>query len=353
EPVPIQMGFPSFSVPSCLGVDFENLFRAAIAIAMLGAIESLLSAVVADGMTGTKHRSNTELIAQGIANVIVPFFGGIPATGAIARTATNIKNGGRTPFAGIIHAMTLLLIVICLGNYAAKIPLCVLAGILMVVALNMSEYRHFLRMLHAPKSDISVMILTFALTIFLDLTIAIPVGLVLASFHFMRHMEHQFRAATVDDKLHSLAADDPNEDPQTMRLFEVPDGVHVFEVNGPFFFGAVSKFQAAIEENMPHVLILRMRNVPIMDATGLHAIDEILKWADSFGASVLFSGIQPQPHHVLTEYGLWNRIGEENCHLCISQALLHAAEIIENENQSRKEREMQQLSEITPMKHIV
>ncbi|MGL6195197.1 MAG: SulP family inorganic anion transporter, partial [Thermoguttaceae bacterium] len=329
--VPIQMGIPTFSMPQFDTSHFKELFRAAIAIAMLGAIESLLSAVVADGMIGSRHRSNTELIAQGIANVVTPFFGGIPSTGAIARTATNVKNGGRTPVAGMIHAVVLLGIVLCLGSYAAMIPLCSLAGILLVVSFNMSEARHFIRMFRAPRSDVIVMVITVVLTVFLDLTIAIPVGLVLASFNFMRRMEQNFHAAAVDDKLYTLTEDDPHEDPTALRLFDLPDGVHVFEIHGPFFFGAVSKFQEAIEKDMPHVLILRMRNVPVMDATGLHSLEEIVNKAHKNGATLIISGLQQQPYHVLKKFGLWEKIGAKNFHHTIVNAILHAGEIIEEE----------------------
>ncbi len=331
EAVEIRSGLPTFAIPTLNLENFKDLFRAAIAIAMLGAIESLLSAVVADGMTGQRHRSNTELVAQGIANIVTPFFGGIPATGAIARTATNIKNGGRTPIAGIIHVVVLLAIVLCFGKYAAKIPLCTLAGILMVVSFNMSEYRHFFKMLKASKGDVAVMLITFFLTVLLDLTIAIPVGLILASFSFMRHMESMFNTGTIDHRLYSITEDDPHEDPNALRLFDVPDGVHVFEINGPFFFGAASKFQAAIEADMPHVLILRMRNVPVMDATGLNTMEELVHRAQSQGATILLSGIRPQPHSVLKKFGVIDRIGSQNIHQTIVEALLHAGEIVENE----------------------
>ncbi|MGL6226111.1 MAG: SulP family inorganic anion transporter [Thermoguttaceae bacterium] len=337
EAMSLQMSFPAFGVPQIDWSHFRDLFRAAIAIAILGAIESLLSAVVADGMTGMRHRSNTELVAQGIANVITPFFGGIPATGAIARTATNVKNGGRTPIAGLIHAVVLLGIVLCLGRYAAMIPLCTLAGILMVVSFNMSEHLHFRRMFNAPKSDLSIMLITFFLTVLLDLTTAIPVGLILASFLFMRHMEQMFRTGTVDHKLHSLFEDDPHEDPLALRLFDVPDGVHIIEINGPFFFGAVSKFNAVFDADIPRVLILRMKNVPVIDATGLHSLEEIVERAERIGAKVLITGIQQQPFCVLKRYGLLEKIGTGHLHPTIVDALPHAAEIIEEEIRVRKQ----------------
>ncbi len=333
---PLDLGLPKFAMPVADWKEawshFSDIFRAAIAIAMLGSIESLLSAVVADGMTGTKHRSNTELVAQGIANVVTPFFGGIPATGAIARTATNIRNGGRTPIAGIVHAITLLAIVLCFGKYAALIPYAVLGGILITVSINMSEYRLFGKMLlRAPKSDIAVLLITFFLTVFLDLTIAIPVGLILASFLFMRRMESEFGAGSLDDQLYMLSDDDPHEDPLALRLFDVPDGVHVYEINGPFFFGAATKFQKATEGEACRVVILRMRNVPVMDATGVNALEELLRRAEKDNTTVLITGIRPQPKSVMKKYGLIERVGTEHIFETIVEALPYAAEIVEAE----------------------
>ncbi len=335
-PTPLDLGLPKFVLPisdwSLIWPKLSDIVRAAVTIAMLGSIESLLSAVVADGMTGTKHRSNTELVAQGLANVVTPFYGGIPATGAIARTATNIRNGGRTPFAGIIHAITLLAIVLCFGRYAALIPYAVLGGILITVSINMSEYRLFFKMVRrAPKSDIAVMLITFFLTVFLDLTIAIPVGLVLASFLFMRRMEQEFGAGSLDHQLHTLSDDDPHEDPLALRVFEVPDGVHVYEINGPFFFGAATKFQEATEGKACRVVILRMRNVPVMDATGVNALEELLRRAEKDNTTVLFAGVRPQPMSVMRKFGLIDRIGIQNIHHTIVEALPYAAEIVEAE----------------------
>ncbi len=336
QETPLNPGLPTFANPvsdwSAVIPNLSQIFSAAVAIALLGSIESLLSAVVADGMTGTKHRSNTELVAQGIANVVVPFFGGIPATGAIARTATNIRNGGRTPVAGIIHAGVLLLIVLCFGRYAAMIPLATLAGILITVSINMSEYRLFGRMFYrAPKSDTAVMLFTFLLTVFLDLTIAIPTGLVLASFLFMRRMELAFNTDSVDQHLSTLSDDDPHEDPMALRLFDVPDGVHVYEINGPFFFGAAGKFQEATEGEACRVIILRMRNVPILDLTGVNALEELLRRAEKDNTTVLFTGIRPQPHSVMRKYGLLDRISADHIHAAIVEALPHAAEIVQEQ----------------------
>ena len=333
---PLTLGFPKFVVPVydwlTVASDIHEIFRAALTIALLCSVESLLSATVADGMTGTRHRSNTELVAQGKANVVTPFFGGIPATGAIARTATNIRNGGRTPFAGIIHAITLLAIVLCFGKYAALIPNAVLGGILVMVAINMSEYQWFFKMIcHAPKSDISVMLITFFLTVFLNLTIAIPVGLILASFLFVRRMEHEFATSSLDYHLSVLSNDDPKEDPDILHVFEVPEGVHVYEINGPFFFGTATKFQRAIDEQTCRVIILRMRRVPMMDTSGVNAIDELLRRAEKNHMTVLFTGICPQPMKVMNKFGLFNRIGSQNIHSTIVEALLHAADIVQEE----------------------
>ncbi len=334
QETPLALGLPKFSSPVTdwfdVFVNLSAIFRAAIAIALLGSIESLLSAVVADGMTGTKHRSNTELFAQGIANIVTPFYGGIPATGAIARTATNIRNGGRTPVAGIIHAGVLLLIVLCFGQYAAMIPLAALAGILITVAFNMSEYRLFGKMFYrAPKSDTAVMLITFCLTVFLDLTIAIPTGLILACFLFMRRMEKVFDTGSLDKSLPQLSEDDPHEDAMTLRVFDVPDGVHLYEISGPFFFGAAGKFQDAVEGKACHVIILRMRNMPMLDLTGVNAIEELLRRAEKDNTTVLCTGIRPQPHSVMRKYGLLERIRAENIHETIVNALLHAGEIVQ------------------------
>jgi SulP family sulfate permease len=331
-PIPLEMGLPAFSLPQFTWHQMDDIVRAALVIAMLGAIESLLSAVVADGMVGTRHRSNTELVAQGIANVVTPFYGGIPATGAIARTATNVRNGGRTPVAGIIHALVLLLIVLCFGKYASMIPMAALAGILLSVAINMSEYRMFLRMLYrAPKSDTAVMLITFLLTVFLDLTVAIPVGLVLASFLFMHRMEKEFGTGRVEHNLQAFSDDDPHEDPFAIRLFDVPDGVLVYDIHGPFFFGAANKFQTAIEDKSARVAIFRMRNVPVMDATGINVLEEYMVRAQKTRTTILFSGIRPQPMSVMRKFGLLDRIGMENIHQTIVETLLHAADIVEKE----------------------
>ncbi len=341
-PKSLDVGFPKFLVPvsdwATVMPNLTKIFSAAVAITLLGAIESLLSATGADGMTGTRHRPNTELVAQGIANVVTPFFGGIPATGAIARTATNIRNGGRTPVAGIIHAVVLLGIVLCFGKYAAMIPLASLAGILIMVSVNMSEYRLFAKMVCcAPKSDTAVMLITFFLTVFLDLTIAIPVGLILASFLFMRRMETVFNTDPANHRL-TMFEDDPNEDPACLQLFDVPDGVLVYEISGPLFFGAAGKFQEATEGKSCHVIILRMRNVPIMDATGVNVLEELLRRTEKDHTTVLFVGIRPQPHSVMRKYGLLEHIPARNMHETIIESLHHAAEIVQRQMREQKQK---------------
>lgn len=311
---------PKLQMPNFDSSLISNVFPAAVSIAMLGAIESLLSAVVADGMTGSKHRSNMELIAQGTANIICPLFGGIPATGAIARTATNIKNGGKTPIAGIIHAVILMLILLCFGRIASMIPMCVLAAILIAVAVKMSEYHIFLKMFKAPKSDLIVMIATFLLTVFLDLTIAIPTGMIMASFLFMHRMENICGTSM-------FGSDDNAEDqsdPFALSKFDIPNGVEVFEINGPFFFGAASKFQDDISNRKSKILILRMRKVPVLDATGLFALEKIVDQARHNGRVVMLSGINTQPLTVLKKSGIIRKIGKEAIHTDIKVALEHA-----------------------------
>ncbi|MBI9016577.1 MAG: sulfate permease [Phycisphaerae bacterium] len=331
----VSVGLPDFTTPEISFKLISQLFPVAVSIAMLGAIESLLSAVVADGMTGTRHRSDMELVAQGAANIICPFLGGIPATGAIARTATNIKNGGKTPFAGIIHALVLLLILICLGSLASMIPMCVLAGILLGVALKMSEYKLFIKMFRAPKSDIYVMIITFSLTVLLDLTIAIPVGMILASLLFMRRMEQVCGAKIICSDDDDTDMDDERHDPFALSKFQVPDEVVVFEINGPFFFGAASKFQDDLISPDVAILILRMRNVPAIDATGLFALEKIIKLAHHNGRKIIISGINTQPLAAINKSGLIEKIGSQAIHRNISTALQYATELLNDKHNNQ------------------
>jgi sulfate permease, SulP family len=288
-------------------------------IALLAAIESLLSAVVADGMIGTRHKSNMELVAQGIANIASPIFGGIPATGAIARTATNVRAGGRTPLAGMTHAVTLLLILIFLGKWAAMVPLAALAAILVVVSYHMSEWRSFAGLLRAPRADLIVLLLTFTLTIFVDLTVAVQVGIVAASLMFMKRMSDLTHVEGITDQLRDPEGDaeDPDEI-TTMRRkkrvlsgHEIPAGVQVYEVNGPFFFGAADKLNEVMWEigDAPRVLILRMRHVPAIDATGIHALEQMAKRCRQHGTLLILAEVRVEPLRELIRSGKLDAIG--------------------------------------------
>lgn len=305
----------------------QGLIRPAFAIALLGAIESLLSAVVADGMIGGNHKSNMELVAQGIANVVAPIFGGIPATGAIARTATNIKNGGRTPVAGIVHALTLLAIILLVGKWATLIPLSCLAGILVVVSYNMSEWRSFVSILKTSRSDAAILLATFGLTVFVDLTVAIEVGMVLAAFLFMRQMT---QISNVDIITHELRDDEhESNDPKPIGNYHIPKGVEVFEIKGPFFFGAAYKFKDSMRfiENPPKALIIRMRHVPVIDATGLHTLELVFNEAERRGTRFVISGIQPGVLKELEKSHLLDKIGKDNIFPIFEDALKKAGEI--------------------------
>ena len=309
-------------------VDFEtagSLLRPALAIALLAGIESLLSAVVADGMTGTHHRSNMELIGQGVANLASPLFGGIPATGAIARTATNIKNGARTPISGIVHATTLLGIMLFFGKWAGLIPMASLAAILVIVAYNMSEWHLFVRLLKAPKSDVAILLTTFVLTVVIDLMVAIEVGVVLASLLFMNRMANVASAGFLKE----LPRDeDEEEDSGSRRVSasEIPPGVEIFQVSGPFFFGAADKFKSAIRrvEKTPRVLILRMRQVNAIDSTGLRILEDLYGKTKHEGTLLILSGVHTQPREAMKKIGLLQRVGEENLCVNIDDALKRA-----------------------------
>lgn len=307
----------------------REMISPALSIALLGGIESLLSAVVADGMTGRRHRSNMELVAQGVANLASPLFGGIPATGAIARTATNIKNGGKTPIAGMIHAAVLLLILLFFGRWAGLIPMAALAGILVVVAYHMSEWRLFVRLFRSPKSDVLVLLSTFALTVFVDLTVAIQVGVVLAALLFMRRMAAVTEARFVTNMLKVDEEEEP-DDPGSLSQREVPPGVEVFEVNGPFFFGAADKFKRSLSrvERSPRVLILRMRHVLSLDATALRALEDVLAQTRREGTMLVLSGVHAQPLVVLERAGVLEAVGEENVVGSIDEALERARQIL-------------------------
>ena len=307
----IAASLPRPQLPAVARADLPALLGPAFTIAMLCAIEALMSAVVADGMIGGRHRSNMELVAQGFANIAAPIFGGIPATGAIARTATNVKNGGRTPVAGIVHAVTLLLIVLFLGRWVGMIPLAALAAILVMVAYHMSEWRTFRNEFRAPLSDVAVMLTTFGLTVVVDLTIAIQVGMVLAAFLFMRRMAEVTNVSVVTREIPDRLEEDA--DGNAIYRREVPPGVEVYEINGPFFFGAADRFRDTLTQvsRNPKVLIIRMRNVPAVDSTGLRALTEVVLRSKKEGTLVLLADVHAQPIAAMARSGLLDEIGEE------------------------------------------
>jgi SulP family sulfate permease len=323
----IPSSFPLPTIPSFDFATLKNLIQPATTIALLAAIESLLSAVVADGMIGGKHRSNMELIAQGVANIVSPLFGGIPATGAIARTATNIKNGGRTPVAGMVHAFVLLLIMLFFGRWATLIPLSCLAAILVVVAYNMSEWRSFKALLKSPRSDVVVLLTTFILTVVFDLTVAIEIGIVLSVFLFMRRMAAVTNVGVVTREFQD---EEESDDPNAIEKRLVPEGVEVYEINGPFFFGAAYKFEEAmnIVEKSPKVRIIRMRNVPAMDSTGLNVLKRVFLDCKKRSIAFLISDIHTQPLYALAQSKFFYEIGEDNIFGNIDDALNRAREIL-------------------------
>ncbi len=330
----IPSSIPSPTVPEIDLVTIKALILPATTIAILAAIEALLSAVVSDGMIGGKHKSNMELVANGIANIFSPLFGGIPVTGAIARTATNIKNGGRTPIAGIVHALTLLLIMIFLGHLAMLIPMATLAAVLIIVAYNMSEHHIFRRLLKSPRSDVIVLLTTFFLTVIFDLTIAIEVGMVLAVILFMKRMAS---VSNIDVIKRELKDVDEFVDTNSIQTKVIPEGVEVYEINGPFFFGAASKFKEIMQriENPPKVMILRMRNVQAIDATGLNLLSQILRDNEKSNTRLILSGVHTQPLFALTQYKLVDEVGEENIFGNIDDALDRAREILGLPKQGR------------------
>ncbi|QAR34121.1 sulfate permease [Geovibrio thiophilus] len=325
----LPTSFPMPQIPSWSIEKIRAVFPDAITIALLAGIESLLSAVVADGMTGSRHRSNTELVAQGTANIMSAFFGGMPATGAIARTATNIKTGARTPVSGIIHAFTVLIFVLFLSDVAEKIPLAALSGVLFVVAWDMSELKSFRRLLNAPKSDSGVLVLTFLLTVLVDLTVAVQVGVVLAALLFMKRMSD----VTHVDYLTGNGGNEDKYDPDRISLYNVPDGVEIYEIDGPFFFGVADRLAGMLAylQKSPKVFILRMRKVPAIDATGIHALEEFHHKCMNHNVPLVLSGVQEQPHKALRKFGFLNEIGEKNVTDHISKALIRAEEIMSKE----------------------
>lgn len=317
----IKAGFPTFTAPELSFGLVKELISPAFTIAILASIESLLSCVVSDGMIGGHHRSNAELVGQGIGNIVSSLFGGIPATGAIARTAANVKNGGRTPIAGMVHAITLLLILLFLMPYASMIPMTCLAAILIMVAYNMSGWRTFVRMIKsAPKSDILVLVVTFLLTVFFDLVVAIEVGMVLAAFLFMKRMSD---VAEVKSWVYKEDLD-KNEISENTDLKVVPKNTMVYEIEGPMFFGATTDYLAFANEKHKNVLILRMRNVPAMDISGLESLEEALTTCQKRNITLLLSHVNEQPMKVMEKAGFVERIGKENLCENIDAALARA-----------------------------
>jgi len=325
----IDAGLPRPALPHITLAMLTTLAAPAFTIALLGAIESLLSAVVADGMIGGRHRSNMELVAQGIANIASPILGGMPATGAIARTATNVKNGGRTPVAGMTHAVTLLLITLFFGRWVGLVPLATLAAILVVVAFHMSEWRTFGAELKAPKSDVAVLLTTFLLTVLVDLTVAIEVGMVLAAFLFMRRMAEVTNISVFTHEF-TDPKDDFETDPNAVRRRVVPDEVQVYEISGPFFFGAAEMFKDRVGRiaGKPKVLILRMRHVPAIDSTGLHALRDLVRRSRQEGTLVILADVHAQPIVALERSGFLDEIGEQNLTGNIDDALNRAREFL-------------------------
>ena len=326
----ISNQLPGAQVPELTWDVIKGLVAPAFTIAILGAIESLLSATVADGVIGDRHSSNTELIAQGFANLASPIFGGIPATGAIARTMTNINNGGRTPVAGIIHAAVLLLIFLFLMPLAQYIPMACLAGVLVIVSYNMSGWRSFVSILKNPKSDVIVLWVTFLLTVIFDLTIAIEVGLICACLLFMRRMAETTDVKVISDEIN------PEEEESDFQLgnlehLTIPDGVEVYEINGPYFFGAGNKFEeimGALRHQRPKVRIIRMRKVPFVDSTGIHNLTNLCLMSQAEGIQVVLSGVNEKVQAVLHKAGFDTMLGEDNICSHINIALERARQLI-------------------------
>lgn len=331
------------SLPEIKGVSFSVqtinvLFPYAFTLAILGSIESLISANVADGVTGERNNSNMELVAQGIANIITPLFGGIPATGALARTMTNVTNGGRTPIAGIVHSLFLLLVVLFLGNLTKHIPLVCLAAILIVVSYNMSEWRSFLGLLRNSKADVIVLITTFTLTVIFDLTIAIEIGLLLAIFLFLKRIMDVTEVSVITKEL-KIHSDDDTDLPE--ENLEVPVGVEVYEIDGPFFFGIANKFEESMRviRDKPIVRIIRMRKVPFIDSTGLHNLESLYVKAKKENIHMVLSGVRPNVKKELDKFHFTEMIGE--CNICpnIHRALKRANTLIAENEQNTEIKE--------------
>ena len=324
----ISSQLPSATVPGINWDTIKNLISPAFTIAILGAIESLLSATVADGVIGDHHDSNTELIGQGIANIASPLFGGIPATGAIARTMTNINNGGRTPVSGIVHAVVLLLIFLFLMPLAQYIPMACLAGVLVVVSYGMSGWRSFLALMKNPKSDVTVLLITFFLTILFDLTIDIEVGLLIACLLFMKRMAETTDVKVIMDEI--VTEDESGISHANDEHLAIPKGVEVYEINGPYFFGAGNRFEEIMASfgDRPQVRIIRMRKVPFVDSTGIHNLTNLCMMSKKEGIQIVLSGVNPKVHQTLQHAGFYALVGEKNICPHIKVALERAKDII-------------------------
>lgn len=333
----INAVFPSFTVPEVTIDKIRALFPAAITIALLAGIESLLSAVVADGMTGSHHKSNTELVGQGVANILSGFFGCIPATGAIARTATNVRAGGVTPLSGMIHAVFLCLFILFFSFLIEIIPMAALAGVLLVVSVDMMGIKNMANLLSSPKSDVVVLLTTFILTIVIDLTAAVQVGVVLAALLFMKRMSDVTSMGKINFDASEKTAQDI-ADPDATSNKDIPEGVEVYEINGPFFFGVADMLINTLEHigKTPKVFILRMRNVPAIDATGEHALENFYNTCKKAGTQLVLSGVNPVPYATLKKMHFIEMIGKENVTNHIDKALIRTREIlkeIEENNQ--------------------
>ena len=319
----IHASIPAPSLPAISLDRVRELFPSAVTVALLAAIESLLSAVVADGMIGSRHKSNVELVGQGIANIAAGVFGGIPATGAIARTATNVKNGGRTPVAGMTHAVTVLLVLVFLGKWARFIPLATLAAVLTVVSYHMSEWRAFAHLFKTPKSDVAVLLTTFLLTVVIDLTVAVQVGVVLAAFLFIKRMADATNVGAITQELSDVPDGTMIGDADGVARRRIPEGVEVYEINGPFFFGAADKIKDVLHfvTKKPRVFVLRMRNVPVIDASGIRVLDDLFRSFSHQGIRFVIAGIQAQPLGALERAGKLDEYGRKNFVATLDEAL--------------------------------
>ena len=325
----IAHSLPTPHMPHIQWSQVKLLIQPAVTIALLAGIEGLLSAVVADGMIGGKHRSNMELVGQGVANLVTPLFGGIPSTGAIARTATNVRNGGRTPVAGIFHAAVVLVIMLLFGKWVARIPLAGLAGVMVVVAYNMSEWRSFRALARGRRSDAAVLLVTFGLTVLIDLTFALQVGILIAGILFLRSVTS---ASAVTAITESMAEEPDFEDLSSFAMSPIPEGVSVYEITGPLYFGAAFKFREALSvvDKQPKVVILRMRNVSVVDSTGERALDDVFRMFSKKGTHFVLSGLQNQARATLERSGFLGKVGAGNIVPTFDDALLRARELLQS-----------------------